>query len=85
MLRHKRADTLLSDWPARSPAGRRWYCGRSEDHAGMSFRNLRKVEVMPVGDAGVADLIGARPRCSYRGPLPELVDGDPRDHFEEAA
>jgi large subunit ribosomal protein L4 len=31
----------------------------AEAEAGKSFRNLTRVSVMPVGDAGVADVIGA--------------------------
>ena len=30
-----------------------------EANAGLSFRNLRRVDVMPVADSGVADIIGA--------------------------
>ena len=35
-----------------------------EAAAGKSFRNIAGVDVMPVGDVGVADIVGAT-RCSY--------------------
>src|SRR6202167_590346 len=56
----KRAAELLLDWTRPLAGGPTLVLlAESEANAGMSFRNLRKVEVMPVGDAGVADLIGA--------------------------
>ena len=40
---------------------------------GKSFRNLSRVSVMPVGDAGVADVIGAAALLISETALPELV------------
>jgi ribosomal protein L4 len=45
----------------------------AEANAGLSFRNLRRVSVMPVGDAGVADVIGAASLQVSESALPELV------------
>ena len=44
-----------------------------EAQAGLSFRNLTKVGVLPVADAGVADLIGAASLLVSETALPELV------------
>jgi large subunit ribosomal protein L4 len=44
-----------------------------ETQAGLSFRNLRRVSVMPVGDAGVADVIGAATLLVSETALPQLV------------
>ena len=46
---------------------------RSEEAAGKSFRNLAQVAVMPVADAGVADVIGAASLLVSEAALPELV------------
>jgi large subunit ribosomal protein L4 len=45
----------------------------AEEHAGKSFRNLVRVAAMPVGDAGVADVIGAASMLVSEAALPELV------------
>ena len=45
----------------------------SEEAAGKSFRNLAKVSVMPVADAGVADVIGAASLLVSEAALPELT------------
>jgi len=45
----------------------------SEANAGMSFRNLKRVAVMPATDAGVADLIGAASLLVSESALTELV------------
>jgi hypothetical protein len=44
-----------------------------EADAGKSFRNLARVSVMPVEDAGVADLIGAASLLVSEAALPALV------------
>jgi large subunit ribosomal protein L4 len=44
-----------------------------EANAGKSFRNLARVDVMPVGDAGVADIVGAASLLVSQAALPELV------------
>ena len=45
----------------------------NEASAGLSFRNLRKVEVMPVEDMGVADVIGAATLLVSETALEQLV------------
>ena len=40
--------------------------------AGKSFRNIARVDVMPVGDAGVADVIGAASLLVSQAALAEL-------------
>ena len=45
----------------------------AEAAAGKSFRNLSRVAVMPVGDAGVADIIGAASLLVSEAALPELT------------
>jgi large subunit ribosomal protein L4 len=82
----KRAATLLSDWTRPLAGGPTLVLlAESEANAGMSFRNLRKVEVMPVGDAGVADLIGAASLLVSEAALPELVDRATRASTSEEA
>jgi large subunit ribosomal protein L4 len=44
-----------------------------EAPAGLSFRNLHRVDVMPVADAGVADVIGAATLLVSEAALPQLV------------
>ncbi|HEV7773174.1 MAG TPA: 50S ribosomal protein L4 [Conexibacter sp.] len=53
----KQAAQLLSDWG--QPLATLVLLDAEEANAGLSFRNLWRVLVMPVEDAGVADLIGA--------------------------
>jgi large subunit ribosomal protein L4 len=65
------AADLLLDWDAPSPT--LVLLTDSEAAAGKSFRNLRRVEVMPVADAGVADVIGAASLLVSEAALPELV------------
>ena len=45
----------------------------SEADAGLSFRNLQRVAVMPVEDAGVADVIGAASLLVSEAALPSLI------------
>ena len=47
--------------------------GEEEAAAGKSFRNIPRVAVMPVADAGVADVIGAASLLVSEAALPELV------------
>jgi large subunit ribosomal protein L4 len=44
-----------------------------EANAGLSFRNLRRVDVMPAADAGVADVIGAATLLVSETALDQLV------------
>jgi large subunit ribosomal protein L4 len=67
----KQAAALLVDWAARSPT--LVLLTETEAAAGKSFRNLTKVAVMPVADAGVADVIGAASLLVSEAALPELV------------
>jgi large subunit ribosomal protein L4 len=53
----KQASQLLDDWG--QPLATLVLLDAEEANAGLSFRNLWRVLVMPVEDAGVADLIGA--------------------------
>lgn len=65
------AADLIADWGSTGP----WLVLLSEDeaHAGKSFRNIARVDVMPVGDAGVADVVGAASLLVSQAALPELV------------
>ncbi len=67
----KQAAALLLDWAAPSPT--LVLLSGGEAAAGKSFRNLNKVAVMPVADAGVADVIGAASLLVSEAALPELV------------
>ena len=53
----KQASQLLSDWG--QPLATLVLLDAEEANAGLSFRNMWRVLVMPAEDAGVADLIGA--------------------------
>ena len=68
----KQAATLLSDWSAFAPAVL-VLLAADEANAGLSFRNLPRVSVMPVDDAGVADVIGAASLLVSQAALPSLV------------
>jgi large subunit ribosomal protein L4 len=65
------AADLLLDWEAASPT--LVLLSEDEAAAGKSFRNLRRVDVMPVADAGVADVIGAASLLISESALPALV------------
>jgi large subunit ribosomal protein L4 len=70
----KQAAGLLRDWerPARH-AHTLVLLTEAEAEAGLSFRNLTRVAVMPAGDAGVADLMGAASLLVSESALPELI------------
>jgi large subunit ribosomal protein L4 len=53
----KQAVELLEGWGAATPS--LVILADEEAAAGKSFRNLARVEAMPVADAGVADIVGA--------------------------
>jgi large subunit ribosomal protein L4 len=53
----QKASQLLRDWG--QPLATVVLLDAEEANAGLSFRNLERVLVMPVEDAGVADVIGA--------------------------
>jgi large subunit ribosomal protein L4 len=65
------AADLLSEWGAPKPT--MVILADDEAAAGKSFRNIRRVEVMPVADAGVADVIGAASLLVSEAALPSLV------------
>ena len=67
----RQAFGLLTDWGAPSP----WLVllGAGEALAGKSFRNLTRVEAMPVEDAGVADIVSAASLLVSEAALPVLL------------
>jgi large subunit ribosomal protein L4 len=67
-----RAADLLDDWEASTPPTL-VLLAESEEAAGKSFRNIARVDVMPVEDAGVADVIGAASLLVSQAALPSLV------------
>jgi large subunit ribosomal protein L4 len=67
----RQAVKLLTDWAAAQPA--LVVLADSEVEAGLSFRNLRQAEVVPVSDAGVADIIGAASLLISEAALTELT------------
>jgi large subunit ribosomal protein L4 len=67
----RQAAALLADWGAASPTLVVLHEG--EAAAGLSFRNLARVSVLAVEDAGVADLVGAASLLVSEGALPGLV------------
>jgi large subunit ribosomal protein L4 len=71
----KQALGLLDEWLSADDTNPSTLVLLSEDEAqaGLSFRNLHRVSVMPVGDAGVADVIGAATLLVSETALPQLV------------
>jgi large subunit ribosomal protein L4 len=70
----KRAIGLLDEWlPAGQSGSTLVLLSEDEANAGLSFRNLVKVAVMPVENAGVADVIGAATLLISETALPDLV------------
>ena len=67
----KRAAELLAGWQAQGST--LVVLDEQEAAAGKSFRNLPRVSVMPVDDAGVADVIGAASLLVSQAALPALV------------
>jgi large subunit ribosomal protein L4 len=67
----KQAFALLTDWGAE--ASTLVLLHESERDAGLSFRNLERVVVLPVQDAGVANIIGAQRLLVSEAALPALV------------
>jgi large subunit ribosomal protein L4 len=65
------AATLLAQWGEASPV--LVLLGVDEASAGLSFRNLPRITVMPVDEAGVADVIGAASLLVSETALPSLV------------
>lgn len=67
----KRAAELLAELAADAPM--LVLLSESEAAAGKSFRNIARLEVMPAGDAGVADIVGAASLLVSETALPELA------------
>jgi large subunit ribosomal protein L4 len=67
----KRAASLLADWGAPLPT--LVLLATEEQAAGRSFRNLPRIEAMPVEDAGVVDLVWAASLLVSQAALPTLV------------
>jgi large subunit ribosomal protein L4 len=67
----KRAASLLADWGAPLPT--LVLLSSEEEAAGKSFRNMPRVEAMPVEDAGVVDLVWAASVLVSQAALPALV------------
>jgi large subunit ribosomal protein L4 len=65
------AAELLADWGGTAPT--LVVMTDDEISAGKSFRNLVRVAALPVGEAGVADLIGAASLLVSEAALPALV------------
>ena len=65
------AADLLADWGAATPT--LVVLSDEEAAAGKSFRNLARVDLMPVSDAGVADVIAAASLLVSHSALPKLV------------
>jgi large subunit ribosomal protein L4 len=66
------AADLLADWNA-GAAPTLVLLAESEEAAGKSFRNIARLDVMPVEDAGVADVIGGASLLVSQAALPSLV------------
>ncbi len=70
----KQANELLKNWdPAQANASTLVVLAESERDAGLSFRNLGRVVVLPVQNAGVANVIGAARLLVSEAALPALV------------
>ena len=65
------AAELLSQWGAALPV--LVLLGEDEANAGLSFRNLQRIDVMPAQEAGVADVIGAASLLVSEAALPQLI------------
>jgi large subunit ribosomal protein L4 len=55
----------------------------SEAHAGKSFRNLVRIDAMPVADAGVADIVRAGSLLVSEAALTGLLERTRGDRSEE--
>lgn len=62
---------LLNDWDPAEPI--LVVLSEQEAAAGKSFRNIARVDALPVKDAGVADIVGAAALLVSEAALPELV------------
>jgi large subunit ribosomal protein L4 len=70
----RRAADMLDEWLSTEQSGSTLVLlSEDEANAGLSFRNLWRVAVMPVGDAGVADLMRAATLLVSETALDQLV------------
>jgi large subunit ribosomal protein L4 len=77
----KHAVKLLADWGV---TGRVLVLlHESEAHAGKSFRNLVRIDAMPVADAGVADIVRAGSLLVSEAALTGLLERTRGDRSEE--
>jgi large subunit ribosomal protein L4 len=67
------AADLLDSWESANEGRVLVLLDAEESNAGLSFRNIKRVSVMPVSDAGVADVIGAASMLVSEAALPDLV------------
>jgi large subunit ribosomal protein L4 len=65
------AAELLAEWGGKAPT--LVLMTEAEAAAGKSFRNLARVVALPVGEAGVADILGAASLLISEEALPALV------------
>ena len=79
----KTAAKLLSDWGQPNPT--LVLLDADEANAGLSFRNLERVLVLPVEDAGVADVIGAASLLISESALSQITARATGAAQEEAA
>jgi large subunit ribosomal protein L4 len=63
---------LLNDWDPTEPV--LVVLGNDEAAAGKSFRNIKRTDAIPVGDVGVADIVGAASLLISEAALPALVE-----------
>jgi large subunit ribosomal protein L4 len=70
----RRAAEMLDEWLSNEQTGSTLVLlSEDEANAGLSFRNLFRVDVMPVADAGVADLMRAATLLISEAALDPLV------------
>lgn len=67
----KQAAELLREWGQPLPAV--VLLDAEEANAGLSFRNIERVLVLPVEDAGVADIVGAASLLVSEAALPQIA------------
>ncbi len=88
----KQALGLLDEWLSAEDTRRSTLVLLSDEeaNAGLSFRNLSRVDVMPAAEAGVADVIGAATLLVSEAAMPQITTraakrGRESDAQEEAA
>lgn len=79
----KQAAGLLGGWGAPTPT--LVILTDEEAAAGKSFRNLARVQALPVGDVGVAEVVGAASLLISEAALPVLVERAGQAAAPEAA